>query len=216
MATDHSETKKIERSPHPRALAGGKNRHAARKAIIAGVELLAGGDQPITLPSIRSAGIADYAHFLTKASMLPWLTIELVGQEQWIFIIDRNLKELCELYEPRPQLGGMSFVKFMGNLRREITRRRTEANYRRARAHNRWSPDSVNKVELCQLVDWIERELDKIGNLKPGQSANVQEDAVTTLNAARENNNGYEDQLRAGSADTRTGPEICADEAATG
>jgi hypothetical protein len=48
----------------------------------------------------------------------------------------------------------------LADLRKEITRRRKENECTRGK--RRWNVDAVLKVELIQLLDWIESELDKL------------------------------------------------------
>jgi hypothetical protein len=144
--------------------------------------------------------------------LIPWLGIEQLPGREYKLTIDKELKEICELRRSRLQLGGRSLYQFYSDLRREITRRREEANFRRSRAHNRWSPDNVNKLDLCELIAWIESELDKIETINAGQSANVQEGAVDSLSSkSKRENNGTKDQLRTGPADAGTGPKILTD-----
>jgi hypothetical protein len=49
---------------------------------------------------------------------------------------------------------------FLRELREEISRRRKENNSQREK--RTWNSESVVKLELVKLLDWIENELDKI------------------------------------------------------
>lgn len=78
----------------------------------------------------------------------------------------KPMKEDCERIVPqliawlkggsRGKNGRAELIK----LRNEIDRRRKENEC--ARARRRWNVDAVLKVELIQLLDWIESEMDKI------------------------------------------------------
>jgi hypothetical protein len=125
---------------------------------------LAAHETPVTMSQIRKElglrGKVTIDNFLRGCRHIPWITIERCEQETFRFHIDAELREICELRRPRPQLGGRSIAAFLVDLRGEITRRRKENNAKREQ--RRWNVEAILKVELVNLLDWIESELDKI------------------------------------------------------
>jgi hypothetical protein len=179
-------------------------RYRSTQQLIQTVDELAAGGGPVQVTGT----------FLGRVGAIPWLHIQYHGNGRYRFMIDRKLRDLCDWYSPDASPGGQSRAGFYKTLRAEIKRRREEANYRRAKAHKRWTPESVIKLELCQLIDWIEAQLDTIN---PGQSANAQEDAFTPRECARqEESHGKETQFGTCPPHTGTCPEIRIDEATSG
>lgn len=187
-------------------------RNNCQRKLYAGIEALMGKnlERVVRPDELRSAFPESAATILvSKLAMVSWLSVDTLKGPLYKLTIDRELKAICENRSPRPQLNGKSIMQFCADLRSEIKRRREAAHYRRARAHNQWCPDNVIKVEICQLIDWIENQLDQLETINPGQSANVQEGAVMPLNRAKGSENGTKDQFRTGSAHAGTSGEIC-------
>src|SRR5260221_613830 len=76
-----------------------------------------------------------------------------------MFQIDEELKAICEGRAPRPETNGWSYRAWVQNLRETIIKRRQENHD--ARTMKNWQPDQVSKVEQHELLNWIERELNK-------------------------------------------------------
>ncbi len=110
----------------------------------------------------------DVAWFITRARMLPWLAVER-GPEGTLFIVDHELRAICERCIPRAELGGLSIKTFVETLATEVYRRR-KANGERYTTKN-WIPDNTLKIEQMRLLDWIEAELTKLKNVVAASGA---------------------------------------------
>jgi len=110
---------------------------------------------------------ALYRLFLEGVAMTPWVTVKSIGH-RFQFIIDTELKEICEGVRPLPKPCGWTAQKtidFLTALRRGITQKREAAHIGRHR--QRWNPDRTIKAEMVGLLDWIEQELAKLPAPEP-------------------------------------------------
>lgn len=140
---------------------GDATRHATTVRAIKIIDAVA--ERPLVTQSdlmkaIGTTSSHTAVNFISQVQLLPWLTINTV-KDGYTFVVDHELREICEARRHRPQLG-TSYNAFLKNMRREITRRREEANAQRAKRN--WQHDAVLKMELVRLLNWIETELDKL------------------------------------------------------
>jgi hypothetical protein len=105
---------------------------------------------------------APNSALMTRARMLPWLTIERTP-EGYRLSVDEELRLICEDHAPRPQLNGAGVHAFIKRLAKEIDRKRKE-NYEKNKT-SKWMPDNVSKIEQKRLLDWIEAELFQLTQL---------------------------------------------------
>jgi hypothetical protein len=80
--------------------------------------------------------------FLQRCEGIPWLTVETFSRNRRRFIVNRELRTLCE-FNTNPN--GLSVADFLINIRNEIKRRKSEGY-----------------LEVINLLNWIEEELGKI------------------------------------------------------
>jgi len=101
----------------------------------------------------------DVEHFLRRIRLIPWLFIErtAVGTR---FIVDHELRDICELRQPRPPKGE-SLQAWLTRVRAEIVQRRKENQDKHIRSKG-WTPHPVNVQRQSELLDWIEAELLRI------------------------------------------------------
>ncbi len=104
---------------------------------------------------------AETRRFLHDAALLPWVRIDRSGDAYTIHV-DNNLRELCALQGPRPDVPGGSVAAFLGTLRREIVRRRKE-NHDEFRKR-KWNHEGILKREQSAILDWIEEQLNQVPN----------------------------------------------------
>jgi len=110
---------------------------------------------------------AETGRFLHDAGLLPWVRIDRSGNVYTI-AVNEDLRELCALHGSRPDLPGGSVAAFLGNLRREILRRREENKDNRLK--RRWTAEGISQVEQSALLDWIEKQLDVVSEARiPGR-----------------------------------------------
>ncbi len=109
---------------------------------------------------LAAAGI-DVVAFLQRVRLIPWLAIDrtVAGTT---FVIDADLRAICEGRAPRPALGNQSLRAYLQDLRAEITRRRKE-NHDEFRKR-KWNSESILKREQTALLDWIEEQLNEVPN----------------------------------------------------
>jgi len=126
------------------------------------VEKLADGlrHEPPKAAHVTLSGIPTNIDGLRALHLIPWLRITRHDNNTVSLEIDEELRAICEARAPRPELNGFSITEFYRHLRAEIRRRR-EANDQ-ARKGKNWSHEGINKLELVKLLDWIERELDRV------------------------------------------------------
>jgi hypothetical protein len=101
----------------------------------------------------------DVAHFFAHLRFLPWLMIDR-NPAGTMFVIDQELRAICEGRQPRPLLGNQSIHAFLQHLQTEIARRRKE-NHDEFRKR-KWNSELILKREQTALLDWIEEQLLKV------------------------------------------------------
>ena len=104
----------------------------------------------------------QFETFLDYASHVPWVCIEIVD-DGFRFTVNAELRQVCDQLAPLPEVGGWALqelASFFKNLRRTIAQKRAANKCERTR--RQWNTDAVLKVELLKLVEFIERELDKV------------------------------------------------------
>lgn len=101
---------------------------------------------------------SDVETFLQRIRLIPWLWIDrtLDGTR---FVIDQELRDICEGRQPRPPVGE-PIKAFLARIRGEIVRRRKENHDQTLKS--KWTHNSVNVHRQSQLLDWIEEELLKV------------------------------------------------------
>ena len=101
---------------------------------------------------------AMYLHHVT----FPWLrrTKSAYGTQ---FIIDAELRDICEGKRPRPQLNGTSLAEQLRWLQSEIKRRRNERALYVKR--NNWDHLTSHAKFIIELMDWLEGELERVSTL---------------------------------------------------
>lgn len=124
------------------------------------MEKLAALETPLDLKQIGTICGKTGKIALEDARWIPWVTVRRCDRGTYLFSIDRTLKAICEWQEPHVLLNDRPVAGFLLHLRKEINRRRKEANDKRDK-HN-WTHEGIIKLELVRLLDWIENELDKI------------------------------------------------------
>jgi len=117
--------------------------------------------------------------FLRRAPMLPWLKIERLP-DGYRFVVDEELRLICEDRMPRPQLNGAGIHAFIKRLAKEIDCKRKE-NHEKHKAA-KWNPDNVSKIEQKRLLDWVERELLKLADLMASSGPDYSMSAIRTQN----------------------------------
>jgi hypothetical protein len=97
--------------------------------------------------------------FLPHVRLIPWLAIDrtVAGTT---FVIDQELRAICDGRMPRPILGHQSIRAYLEELRTEIVRRRKE-NHDEFRKR-KWNSELILKREQSALLDWIEEQLLKV------------------------------------------------------
>jgi len=127
--------------------------------LAAEIDAVADG-QRRTDAELTAAGI-DVVQFLRHVRLIPWLTIDrtVAGTT---FVIDRDLRAICDGRAPRPALGHQSIRAYLQHLRDEITRRRKE-NHDDFRKR-KWNHEGILKREQSALLDWIEEQLNQVPN----------------------------------------------------
>ncbi len=104
--------------------------------------------------------VGDVTIFLQRVRLLPWLSIDRTAAGT-VFIIDHDLRAICDGRAPRPAIG-KSIRAYLLDLRAEITRRRRE-NHDDFRKR-KWNHEGILKREQSALLDWIEEQLNKVPN----------------------------------------------------
>jgi hypothetical protein len=128
--------------------------------------------RPLAYPEIAKLTgytFSSVGKFILRCGFIPWLKIEVISpagdrqrrdyERRYLFSIDYQLKAICDGEMARPSLGLRSPSEFIRLLRDEISRRRHEAGDRRK--SRVWNPESINKLEQSELLDYIEDELAK-------------------------------------------------------
>jgi hypothetical protein len=110
--------------------------------------------------TITPIGMPPNVTTLRALAMVPWIKINREGNKTVTIHIDEELKAICEGRAPRPEINGWSYRAWFKNLRETIIQRRKENND--ARLKKNWSTDQVSKAEQTDLLNWVEKELDKI------------------------------------------------------
>jgi len=103
----------------------------------------------------------DVQHFFQHIRFLPWLAIDRTPAGT-TFVIDQELRAICEARMPRPALGHQSIRAYLENLRSEIARKRKE-NHDEFRKR-KWNSELILKREQSALLDWIDEQLLKVPN----------------------------------------------------
>jgi hypothetical protein len=137
----------------------------AEEAVV--LQIVATGKRMSNKELSQYTGPADISRFLQRCARIPWLRHSYT-KEGILFTIDYELKEICEWHTSRPELNGRSYAQFYADLRQEITRRRKKAKDYSAQTN--WNPDSAIKVEMHDLLDWIELQLDRIVTLQTAKT----------------------------------------------
>jgi hypothetical protein len=128
--------------------------------VIAKFDAVADGERR-TDEQLTKAGLDDVPTLLKRARLLPWLAIDRTAAGT-TFVIDVELRAICEARAPRPALGHQSIRAYLHHLRDEITRRRKE-NHDDFRKR-KWNSELILKREQTALLDWIEEQLMKVPN----------------------------------------------------
>jgi len=169
-------TKPVPRKRMP-ASAKPENPHTRyRKRVIGYVEACAALPQPVDIKRIAEVASQTVHNMAKNAaisgwSLLPWIEITPDPRSQsYYFKIDRYLRAVCEDRVPRPSTSNAksaeelkSLIASLGDLRREITRRRKEAKAERAASE--WAPTETIIPEVINLLNFIETALDKLARL---------------------------------------------------
>ncbi len=121
------------------------------------------------------------ATFIRTATITPWISVERSAAGTR-FTIDRELKAICEGRAPRSGLGGMPPKAFLENFAAEIYRRRKENEEKKNT--RMWQPDSIDKRQQSNLLDWVELQLKKL--LAVAESDSQSDEAKSDLNEIRE------------------------------
>jgi hypothetical protein len=98
-------------------------------------------------------------------TLVPWLRITCTSRPpfRYSFEVDQYVRTVCEGRAPLPSLGLQSILNSLAALRKEIDRRREEAQAKRI--EKQWNPTAVRSYELIKLVDYIEQQLDSLNAL---------------------------------------------------
>ncbi len=133
--------------------------HRGEAELLTEIDAVADG-QRRTDAQLITAGI-DVPSFLKRVRPIPWLAIDrtIAGTA---FVIDHDLRAICDGRAPRPALGNQSLRAYLEHLRAEITRRRKE-NHDEFRKR-KWNSELIIKREQTALLDWIEEQLMKVPN----------------------------------------------------
>jgi hypothetical protein len=125
------------------------------------LDVLADGARRTDAQVIAIVGTDDVHAFLQRICLIPWLSIDrtVAGTT---FVVDHDLRAICEGRAPRPALGHQSIRAYLQSLRHEIARRRKE-NHDEFRKRN-WNSELILKREQTSLLDWIEEQLNQVPN----------------------------------------------------
>lgn len=125
---------------------------------------LAAENRALTVTEIaRIAGreLGGVDKLLTRIRLVPWCGIDdsqrREGQKLYQFSVHQELKNSCDWKQADPGLGGLSLADFLFDLAQEIQQRRIQHDLRIKQRG--WNMDSLNKIELLGLLDWIEERL---------------------------------------------------------
>ncbi len=134
--------------------------YAQRKAqtCLTHLEKVADGERRTDKEIGRVIGI-DVETFLLRIRLIPWLIIDRT-RAGTTFMIDQELRDICDRRIPRPQLQGQSVRVFLTNLRGEFDRRRKEMHDKGVKAG--WVTREFNVHQQRELLDWIEQQLSTI------------------------------------------------------
>jgi len=121
------------------------------------LDAVADGERRMDAQIVRLTG-SEIEVFLQRIRLIPWLWIDRT-LEGTRFVIDQELRDICEGRQPRPPLGE-PIKAFLARVRGEIVRRRKENHDQTMKS--KWTHNSVNVHRQSQLLDWIEEELSKV------------------------------------------------------
>jgi hypothetical protein len=130
--------------------------------IIDALDRLADGVRRSDPQIMKMASVTESRRFLRYVRLIPWLTIDRTV-EGTVFIIDQELREICEGKRSRPELEIKSIFRFLQDLRAEITSRRKKNSDERQ--NSRWNPLPIDKRQQSVLLDYIEEQLDRVPTL---------------------------------------------------
>jgi hypothetical protein len=97
--------------------------------------------------------------FLQRVRLVPWLAMDRTSAGT-TFVIDEELRRICDGRIPRPALDNQSIRAYLHDLRTEITRKREENHD--AFRKRKWNSELILKREQTALLDWIEEQLMKV------------------------------------------------------
>jgi hypothetical protein len=124
-------------------------------------------ERPQTLAEMTTLTGYDGKYLLGHAVCFPWLRIiphhpprGRLSPLRYLLVVDRQLKDVFDAAVPVKVLGKRSIYEHLVSVRKEITRRRAVA--RAKRAAKQWNPDTINTLELTELINYVENELDKL------------------------------------------------------
>jgi hypothetical protein len=104
--------------------------------------------------------------FMREIGLTPWAAVEVDG-DRYTVIVDDDLRAICEGRAPRPAaiaaLEGKSVWDWIRSIDAEVTRRRV-ANHDKFGRH-RWVPSEMKKAEQTDMLNWIQRQFQKVADL---------------------------------------------------
>jgi len=121
------------------------------------LDAVADGERRTDAQITRTTG-SEMDIFLQRIRLIPWLWIDRT-LEGTRFVIDQELRDICEGRQPRPP-AGEPIKAFLARVRGEIVRRRKENHDKTVKSG--WTPTATNILRQSQLLDWIEEELLKV------------------------------------------------------
>lgn len=131
--------------------------------------------------------------------LVPWLKLRTYVNGDVRVIIDDDLREICH----RRRKGGQLPMEFCRDLYAQFSRRRKEANL--ARQNRSWNTDAICKVDLINVLTWVESELLNYIN---GRSTLGREKATKPPQQGKGTDNDHEAKSRNDPVDAGVGPTV--------
>ena len=131
--------------------------------------------------------------------LLPWVRVRFFADDRLELTIIKDLREICR----REHRGGELPMEFLVRFFKEFMHRRKEADL--ANKKRIWNPDAICKVDLIEILTWVEDEVQSYIN---GTPANARGNTDKPSKTGARLKHDHETTVRINSADAGTGAAV--------